>query len=209
MLKPSYANVVATAALIAALGGTAIASSDSGTTTVNAAATATKKITACSVKKGAKKGQLRIASKCKKSESKLTWDGASSDSGLVAFFDKACPNGWAAYGAAAGRTLVGTPAGGAIGAAVGTALANQENRAVGQHAHGVVDPGHTHSVNAGNTVNAGNVPFVRFQSNGSDELLSAGNLTTLGRTTGIAIANAGGVAGTNAPYVQLTACRKL
>jgi hypothetical protein len=209
MLKPSYANVVATAALIAALGGTAIASSDSGTATVNSAATATKKITACSVKKGAKKGQLRVASKCKKSERKLTWDSASSDSGLVAFFDKACPSGWSAYGAAAGRTIVGTPAGGAVGATVGTALANQENRAVGQHGHGVVDPGHTHSVNAGNTVNAGNVPFVRFQSNGSDELLSAGSLTTLARTTGITVANAGTVAGTNAPYVQLLACRKL
>ena len=209
MLKPSYANVTATAALIAALGGTAIASSDSGTASVNAAATATKKITACSVKKGAKKGQLRVASKCKKTETKLTWDSASSDSGLVAFFDKACPNGWAAYGAAAGRTLVGTPAGGAIGAAVGTALANQENRAVAQHAHGVVDPGHTHSVNAGNTVNAGNVPFVRFQSNGSNEVVSAGSLTTNAGATGITVANAGTVAGTNAPYLQLTPCRKL
>jgi hypothetical protein len=208
MLKPSYANVVATAALIAALGGTAIASSDGGTATVNSAATATKTITACSVKKGAKKGQLRVSSKCKKSETKLTWNSASADAGLVAFFDKACPSGWAPYGAAAGRTLVGTPAGGTVGAAVGTALTNQENRAVGQHTHAVVDPGHTHTVKAGNTVNAGNVPFVRFQSNGSEETTSAGSLTTNAGTTGITIANAGTVAGTNAPYVLLLACRK-
>src|SRR5215207_3856032 len=98
MLKPSYANVVATAALIAALGGTAIASSDGGTATVNAAATAPKNITACSVKKGAKKGQLRIASKCKKTETKLTWNSASTDAGVVAFFDRAtCPSGWTAH----------------------------------------------------------------------------------------------------------------
>ncbi len=129
--------------------------------------------------------------------------------GAVAFFDlAACPAGWTPYTAGEGRYLVGTPAGGTTGAAIGTALSAGENRPVGAHTHGVVDPGHTHNAAAGNTINAGNVPFVRFQSNGSAAADSAGTLTTASKTTGITIASAGAVAGTPAPYVQLLACKK-
>lgn len=65
---------------------------------------------------------------------------ASTDAvpaGAVMFFDlDACPPGWSALAEAQGRLLAGAPAGGTVGLAVGTALADGENRA---HAH-AVDP---------------------------------------------------------------------
>lgn len=72
---------------------------------------------------------------------------ADTPSGAVMFFDlAACPAGWTELTDARGRVLVGLPDGGSLGATVGTALSNQENRAVGQHDHPVDDPGHGHTV---------------------------------------------------------------
>lgn len=235
--RPSYANVASTLALFAALGGTAIASTGGGSSTPAEPAQATTAITACSAKKGTKKGLLRIAKVCKKSETKLTWnvvgpagatgpagpqgpagslgsDGASGTSafvpaGAVMHFDLAsCPSGWAPYTEAVGRYLVGTGAGGTNGTSVGAALTPGENRTVGRHSHAVADPGHTHTATAGNTIVAGNVPFVRFQSNGSGAAGSQGTLTTQTAATGITVEPTGGFTGTNAPYVNLLACKK-
>lgn len=233
-LRPSYANVASTAALFAALGGTAIASSAGSGDAPATHAQATNTINACTAKKGSKKGLLRVAKVCKKSETKVSWSitgpqgaagapgaqgpagsaGAGGTSayvpaGAVSFFDLPnCPEGWDPYTTGHGRYLVGTPSGGTTGAATGTALTAGENRPVGAHSHGVNDPGHTHNAVAGNTIVAGNVPFVRFQSNGSAAAGSAGTLTTASKTTGITVAAAGGVAGTPAPYVQLLVCKK-
>lgn len=245
-LRPTYANVASTVALFVALGGTAIAASGGSSSpepAVPAQVTAANTINACTAKKGAKKGLLRVAKVCKKSETKVSWNitgpqgpqgpqGATGSAGTagapgangsagpggtsafvpvgaVAYFDlAACPEGWAAFGPAAGRYVVGTPAGGANGAQVGTALADGENRPVGRHTHALTDPGHAHAAAAGNTIVAGNVPFVRFQSNGSAAAGSAGTLTTASATTGISVQQAGAVDGTNAPYVQLLACKK-
>ena len=67
--------------------------------------------------------------------------------GAVMFFNlAACPAGWSASTAANGRYLVGMPPSGTLAGTVGTALTNEENRAVGQHTHGVTDPGHGHGV---------------------------------------------------------------
>jgi hypothetical protein len=122
------------------------------------------------------------------------------------YFDLAsCPAGWSSFDTAAGRYLVGLPAGGTAGAAVGTALTDQENRPTGQHTHAVNDPGHVHVVdydtdqlaNAGNTVG------------GTHQVgLNDGHANTQLAFTGITIANAGLVPGTNAPYLQLHVCRK-
>lgn len=236
--RPSYANVVATTALLVAVGGTAVAAvgapSPASKPPATAAQATPKTITACSVKKGKKKGTLRIASKCRKTETKLTWlsgrvvgatgpqgaPGAAgaagiagvAPSGAVLHFDlPSCPAGWSPYAAAAGRTIVGTPAGGTNGAQVGTALGDQENRAVGQHSHGVTDPGHTHLADMAAQVSAGNVVPRTFQGNA--DLQNPGDafdidLPTQASVTGITVNDAGSVAGTNAPYVQLITCRK-
>jgi hypothetical protein len=132
---------------------------------------------------------------------------AVAPSGAVMYFDlAACPDGWSSFDAARGRYLVGLTSGGTAGAAVGIALLNQENRAVGQHTHSVIDPGHVHAVgydteqlaNTGNTI--GGTRMQGGSNSGSENSEVA--------TTGISIGFTGGVAGTNAPYLQLLACRK-
>ncbi|MBL7183539.1 MAG: hypothetical protein ISS50_03710 [Anaerolineae bacterium] len=74
-------------------------------------------------------------------------DQAEIPPGAVMFFNlDTCPEGWTELTDAQGRVVVGLPGGGALGAMVGTALSDQENRPVGQHAHTVNDPGHGHTV---------------------------------------------------------------
>jgi hypothetical protein len=122
------------------------------------------------------------------------------------FFTGSCPSGWSAYGPGQGRYLVGRPSGGNLGATVGTALGPQENRATGQHTHAVIDPGHVHSIpydteqlaNQGNTIGG-----TRLQGGTNSAAESS-----YPSFTGITIANAGTVPGTNAPYVALNVCRK-
>ena len=72
--------------------------------------------------------------------------GGGVPSTAVMFFNNTvCPSGWTAISAAQGRYLVGLPTSGTLAGTTGTALSNQENRPVGQHNHGVSDPGHAHS----------------------------------------------------------------
>ena len=132
---------------------------------------------------------------------------ASAPTGAVTFFNLAtCPSGWSELTAARGRYLVGLQPSGTRGGTVGIALTDAENRAVGQHNHGITDPEHTHRVRT--AVDGG------FAS-GSDKLgLVEGDPTfatspsTSTATTGITVNNAGAVAGTNAPYLQLLVCQK-
>ncbi len=129
--------------------------------------------------------------------------GDSLPKGTIAFFNlSACPSGWAEKTELKGRYPVGLPNSGTLGQSVGTALTNGENRAIGQHSHGVTDPGHSHVLNAD--------PY----SGGFGVSLRTGDAvystrTTSSSATGISIQNAGSVAGTNAPYIQLLACEKL
>jgi len=159
-------------------------------------------------------------------------------SGVIAYMAGSCPSGWTEYTAARGRYVVGVPSGGTVAGTQGTALTNQENRAVGQHTHtfsGSALGTHNHTQSAHD--HAFNV--VQQQANNStmsgDSLAAidqfgAGNArtggasvamhsSTIGDTTGtnVAIAagtpagtnaNAGSVANTNAPYIQLTVCQK-
>jgi len=122
---------------------------------------------------------------------------------MVAFFvGGACPTGWTEYTALRGKMAVGLVSGGADEGGAGTALTNNENRAVGQHTHSVTDSGHTHAI----TLRAGSLGVTVVE--GDDNTGSSGSVNTGSSTTGISLANAGSVAGTNAPYVQLIACRK-
>lgn len=70
-------------------------------------------------------------------------------SGAVMSFElAACPPGWTELTSARGRTIVGLPVGGTLGAAVGSPYTNLEQRT---HAHGGStgsDPGHTHTLDA-------------------------------------------------------------
>jgi hypothetical protein len=138
-------------------------------------------------------------------------------SGAVTFFNlAACPTGWTAYAPAEGRGVVGLVNGGTLAATVGTALADQENRATGQHSHTVTDPGHTHApdhadagaffVDTSEGTGAGTTYY--DVPNTSTFYVFAAINTTSSATTGVKVDEAGTVAGTNAPYVQLLACQK-
>jgi hypothetical protein len=105
--------------------------------------------------------------------------------GAVMFFNlNACPSGWTELTAARGRYVVGLNAGGSLANTVGSALNNVENRPVGQHGH-VVD--RTDYTPVGSKIRAatGSVPGGSFPTS-----------------------QAGNVAGTNAPYIQLLVCGK-
>ena len=126
--------------------------------------------------------------------------------GMVGFFALgACPTGWSEYTALRGRYAVGLVASGTLEGTSGTALTNVESRAVGQHTHSVTDPGHTHTANV-------------YAATGATTTLAKTILSDTGTvdathpvnsaTTGITNANSGSVTGTNAPYIQLLACKK-
>lgn len=145
-----------------------------------------------------------------------------------------CPSGYAEYVATRGRALVGRPAAGTLGGTIGTALTDQENRATGQHTHVastvVTDPGHghtavssivpnphDHTTGEGGSLAAGSggFSFITGHSAGATTGGTALTATTTmtntvsGLTAGTTVNNnAGGVAGTNAPYLQSLICEK-
>ncbi len=133
--------------------------------------------------------------------------------GTVAFFDVLAndpnrpgnpyPDGWSPFAAGEGRYVAGLPSGGTLLAQVGTALGDQENRPVGAHTHTVSDPGHQHAVTVPSGTGAGGTSAREGgPPTGGLALAAAPSVT------GVTVAPAGSVSGTNAPYVQLLACRK-
>ena len=143
-------------------------------------------------------------------------------SGTIAFFATTCPTAWSEYTAARGMYIVGNPASGTLATAVGTALTNLENRPVGQHLHsvdpgstgvGISDPGHGHNIQDYNTCGGGGNAVNNFTSWTCGSAWPAAMTNTTGISASVDIAtfnsaNSGSVAGTNAPYIQLTACKK-
>jgi hypothetical protein len=145
--------------------------------------------------------------------------------GAVMFFNlSSCPSGWSDLPAAQGRYVVGLDTGGTLAATVGSPLSDMENRAVGQHGHSISDPGHNHGGATGGVANwTGNTdPTFDFTSTGAActralmygnpdgcyNSFSAHNHSIASSVTGVTVANAGAVAGTNAPYVEFRICQK-
>jgi len=128
-------------------------------------------------------------------------------SGTVIFYNgETCPDGYSELLGAQGRYLVGRTPGGTLGAAVGTELADQEDRATGKHTHDVNDPGHQHGLRmvhqSGNTYSGTwtATPEPRAETWTSDQTSDA--------YTDISIVEAGTTEGTSAPYLQLTICER-
>ena len=123
-------------------------------------------------------------------------------SGAVMFFNlSSCPSGWTELTPARGRYLVGLPASGTLAATDGTPLSDKEDRPAGQHAHTVIDPGHSHSY-------VNNAVWQYYCGANYCQTQYGNSATTGSSTTGITVDNFGTVAGTNAPYLQLLVCQK-
>ena len=119
------------------------------------------------------------------------------------FFLSSCPTGWSALVAAEGRYLVGRPTAGTLGATVGTALTNLENRPTGVHSHTATQAGHNHAYDG--ILGSGGVKI------GAARVTDGTSSTPQSMTTEtpvITVSNSAGVAGTNAPYIQLLVCQK-
>ncbi len=140
--------------------------------------------------------------------------GSTLPTGMIAFFPTACTNysGWAEYTNLRGRYVVGVPNAGTALATVGTALSDQENRAVGQHNHAntfghtVTDPGHTHEIgdSGADTTPTGSGSY----DDVTGTRQSGSQVTGISVTHTGSISNEGTTSGTNAPYIQLFACQK-
>jgi len=136
-----------------------------------------------------------------------SWQTATSTgvpSGAVMYFNlSTCPTGWTELTSARGRYLVGLPTSGTLAGTQGTQLSNLENRAVGQHTHSISDPGHSH----GYPPYKGN-PCGGYAGwyNGGCQLPPESSVGLA--VTGITLQQAGSVANTNAPYLQLLVCQK-
>lgn len=141
--------------------------------------------------------------------------------GLIAFTRAAaCPSGWSEYTTARGRSMVGLVAAGTNEGTAGTALTNTESRADGQHTHTVTESAHSHTVTDPGHIHGSRVGAVNLQVGDpittpsfildfAGVTSSATTSVTLGtQTANVTINNAGSVAGTNAPYIQLLACAR-
>ncbi|HVE69630.1 MAG TPA: hypothetical protein VNB64_13730 [Solirubrobacteraceae bacterium] len=219
---------VALLALSVALGGSAYAASD-------ARRPANPRLYACVKRVGGDMRAVGARTRCLRTERKVSWNrqgirglrgssgptgpqgpqgpqggqgtagqDATAPAGGVMFFNLAsCPTGWSELVAAQGRYLVGVPAGGTLGGTSGTPLGNQEDRPVGRHAHPVTDPGHSHTIRSVTGAETGD--FGLLYGRGSIYTTAHGPQPS---ASGITVANAGSVAGTNAPYLQLRVCQK-
>lgn len=175
-----------------------------------------------------------------------TGAGGSVPSGTIAFFAAACPTGWTEYTALQGRYPVGLVSGGTLEGTSGTALTNQEARAVGQHNHTASQAAHNHGGSTGSGTHAhlsqetdssgththsytkaveaafqgSSGSYYNFEGTEVGTTGSNGNHThtfnvnasgshshTISSATPTVTVDNTGTAGTNAPYVQLRACK--
>jgi hypothetical protein len=124
--------------------------------------------------------------------------------GIVFFKKHSCPSGWTAFRQARGRYIVGLNPGGILNSTVGAALSDRENRATGAHTH----PGPASSNQWGYDKTPEDMtkprrPLFGFRPDDAFDPSSNGTAVV-----GTVPAPTGSVAGTNAPYVQLLACKK-
>lgn len=139
--------------------------------------------------------------------------------GAVMFFalDR-CPLGWAPFEAGHGRYVVGLPPGGTLGARVGQALADAEDRPVGQHTHAASQPPHTHEArDLGHghelaqpiAINSGGDGAIEDGSGARGRFTTRqgfANIQVDETQPAVTVEAAGAVPGTPAPYVQLRIC---
>lgn len=228
----TFANVVSLIALFVALGGSSYAAVALSTNSVKARHIAPNAVTSPKVRDSSllardfAPGQLPAGPQGEQGPPGL--QGAKGDEGdpgapgqdgqdgqdatapanaVMYFNSSTCPQGWNELTSARGRYIVGMPSGGTLNGTAGTPLTDTENRSVGQHNHPVNDPGHSHDYNDSSPFTVFGGGWFAAGSN-RDAGFQFAPRTTSPAQTGVTVGNAGSVAGTNAPYLQLLACEK-
>jgi hypothetical protein len=198
-MRLSYANVMSTIAVFVALGGTSYAALKVTGKNVKDGSLTGKDVKNRSL--GARDIKSGVLAGGPGQEGKAGQD-ATAPAGAVMFFDlPSCPAGWSEFAQARGRYVVGVTAGGTLRGTSGTALSDQEARPVGEHGHsGTFN--HVHSLNV--VTGTGGIFGVQFGTGGSSAFVQTADPVPSTFFTD----TAGSVPGTNAPYVQLRACRK-
>jgi hypothetical protein len=141
---------------------------------------------------------------CIDSDCKSDWSWSDVPSNAIGFFSTStCPSGWTEVTGARGRYIVGLPSGGTLAGTAGTGLTNLQNRSVGEHTNTINDSGHGH-----NNVLAMSTSMGGRADNAVKTHLIIQNSAMGSSNTGVTVGNAGTVAGTNAPYIQLLVCKK-
>jgi hypothetical protein len=227
----SYANVCASLALLLVAGGLTATASGA----FHEAASA-QTIKACYAKKGSKKGLLRVAPKCKKSEVAVSWNQAGPAGANGANGSNGATGATGPAGGTTAASSSSVPSGGIVFFEGSSCPAgwSEYTKGRGRYLVGLGasgNPGaevgtalddqenratgrHTHDVN-----DPGHAHAIGYDT---DRLENLGNIIggtrlfgTVSATemsdpafTGITIQPAGAVPGTNAPYVQLLACIK-
>lgn len=206
----SYSNVMATIAVFIALGGSSYAAIKVTGKNVKDGSLTGKDVRNASLTSSDVKNGSLLAKDIKSGQ--LTGGGngtpgqdATAPAGAVMFFDRSsCPSGWSEFTEARGRYVVGVTDDGTLRGTSGTALSDLESRPVGQHTH-TGEFNHTHPLTVITTPPGptGNAFGVQWTFGGSAFVQTGG-------TSGgvLQIHEAGAVPGTNAPYIQLRACRK-
>jgi hypothetical protein len=148
--------------------------------------------------------------------------GSGVPTGAVMFFNlPSCPPGWSDRTALwGGRYLVAKTTGATLARTVGNALANgatMENRAAGQHSHGVsgstsTNGAHSHNARRYNGPADQGYIFNMTDYSSSGAPWVGGAISTEGNHnhgfSGASDSGSGLISGTNAPYVQLLICQK-
>lgn len=131
----------------------------------------------------------------------LVNSGALVPSNTIAFFtSQECNQGWEEFTEMRGRYVVALPYGGTLKKSVGKELTNGQNRATGSHVHGYTSTYFAHP-NGWRNVSPGiDGEGLRTEWNGGTGVKRGSQSRTTSAT---------GIGGTNAPYIQLLACRKI
>lgn len=123
--------------------------------------------------------------------------GGVPSNAVIFYNGAACPSGWTELTSARGRYLVGLPSGGTLAGTAGTALSDLENRPTGQHNHTATTSITYYTQSAGGSHTA-------FSEAGFYDSTASGSIASATTT----VNNSSGVAGTNAPFLQLLVCQK-
>jgi hypothetical protein len=137
-------------------------------------------------------------------QARTSTPGPVPHDGIVFFKKHSCPSGWTTFNEARGRYVVGLNPGGILDRTVGIRLLDGANRATGAHVHSAPPSSNQWGYDkTPEDMTQPRRPLFGFRPD--DAFDPSSNQTAV---VGTVPAPVGSIPGTNAPYVQLLACKK-